>query len=481
MKISLINPPYLKRFSRQQRSPAVIKSGTLYYPYWLCFAAGVLDREGFSLQFIDAVAEKIEKQECIKKIHSFNPALIIIESSTPSISNDIIFCKLLKNKLKNAVLILTGTHPSVMYPDILINNLFIDAVAIGEYEITLQEVSNKISANKAWHNVDGLAYMANGRVVTTNERQFISNLDDLPFLSRTYKKFLNFDNYYFSLASHPMIMLITGRGCPNRCFFCVYPQTLHGRKYRFRSPENVIDELAFITKDFPEIKQIVFEDDTFTANEGRVQYICELIIRHNIKIKWFANLRVETCFKTLKLMKQAGLKHCAVGFESGSQQLLDKMQKGITLSQSESFKKNCDRLGILVHGCFMVGFPGETKETMEKTFNFAQKLNCDSAQFHPLFVYPGTDAYKWAVSNNYLLTKDFSEWLTEKGYHRCILNLPGLSSEEIMNFCEKAYRKYHLSCGYVLKKIKQSLRYPDQAKRNFISGLNYFTYIATSK
>lgn len=477
MNISLINPPYLQKFSRQQRSPAVIKSGTLYYPYWLSYAAGILDENGFKVSLIDAVAENLSYDETIKRVLSFKPNLVVIETSTPSIENDIKFCQKLKTAASNLIIVLVGTHPSVMYEEILSKCFFIDAVTIGEYEYTVLEIAKKVLENKKFNDVEGIAFCENDKIVKTTRRDYIQDLDRLPFVSKVYKKYLSIEKYYFSLVSHPMIMLITGRGCPNYCFFCVYPQTLHGRKYRYRSPENVVEELEYIKKEFPKVKAVVFEDDTFAAIEERVIQICELIIKRNIRLDWFANLRVNTKFETLKTMKNAGLVNCAVGFESGEQSILNSMKKGITISESLEFKKNCDKLGISVHGCFMVGFPGETGETMLKTFKFAKKLNCDSAQFYPLFLYPGTDAYKWALKNTFLKTTKFSEWLNDKGHHNCIFDLPNLSANEMVKFCEDSYKKYYLSKNYLLKKIKQSLKSYKEAKRNFISGINFLKYL----
>ena len=222
---------------------------------------------------------------------------------------------------------------------------------------------------------------------------------------------------------------------------------------------------------------VVFEDDTFTADTQRAREIASLLIERDLRMPWFANLRVTTDAETLRLMHDAGLQSCAAGFESGSQELLDAAGKGITLDQSRRFMRDCRCLGIHVHGCFMVGFPGETESTMAQTLDFALELDCDSAQFYPVFLYPGTEAYAWAKENGYLRDVPFSAWLDDAGRHACVYDLPGLPAERMTAFCEKANRRFHLRPSYLLRKMLRSLRSPDEARMFARSGWNYLQYL----
>ena len=478
MRILLLNPPFYHYFSRGQRSPAVIKSGTLYYPFWLSFAAGVLEEAGHQIILLDAVARQYNHTQTLSIIKKFNPQLVILDTSTASILNDLTFAGKLREAFPENFLTLVGTHPTVLADEILRQHRYIDAIARREYDYTLLNLAEELQSGGCLSKVTGLSFrQSHGKIIHNPDRPFIKNLDDLPFLSKVYKKYLPVNNYYFSLSGHPMIMLITGRGCPNGCFFCVFPQTLHGRTYRFRSAENVIEELEYIKKELPGIQQIVFEDDTFTANPARVHKICELMLQKKLSFRWFANVRVDTDFKTLQLMKRAGFRCCAVGFESGNLKLLDSMHKGITLEQSRRFARKIHQLGIILHGCFMVGFPGETLQTMEKTFRFAVELNCDSAQFYPIFLYPGTEAFEWAKKKGYLLTQDYQQWLTPSGGHNCVFQLPELSQSKMMDFCEKAYQRYHFRKKYILKKFGQIFTKPSEGKRTIRAGKNYFLYL----
>lgn len=202
----------------------------------------------------------------------------------------------------------------------------------------------------------------------------------------------------FLPAAFPSIQMFTGRGCPARCNFCVYPQTLHGHKYRLRTPENVIGEIEYILENFPEVKEIVFEDDTFTINKSRVTEICNLLIQKGIhkKIRWLCNARVNLDYDTMVLMKKAGCHLIIPGIESVNQTILNNIRKGTTVEQIENYIANARKAGLMVHACYMVGNNGETRETMEQTLAAAMRFKTDTAQFFPLIPYPGTEAYEWA-------------------------------------------------------------------------------------
>jgi len=478
MNTLLLNPPFYKNFSRGQRSPAVIKSGTLYYPFWLSFAAGVMENGGHQVCLLDAVAHNLDCKKILTVVRKFSPHLVVLETSTASINNDLDVADLIREVFPHVFISLVGTHPSVLSNEILQQFPQVNAIARKEYDYTLLDLANKLEADESLSRVAGLSFRnSDGEIIHNPDRPFIEDLDALPFLSRIYKKHLPIKNYYFSLAGHPMIMLITGRGCPNGCFFCVFPQTLHGRRYRCRSAENVVEELVYIQRELPEIREIVFEDDTFTADRDRIHRICELILKKRLAFRWFANVRVNIDYETLRLMKRAGFRCCAVGFESGNQKLLNAMHKGISLEQSRRFAKNIHRLGIILHGCFMVGFPGETKKTMEQTFLLAEELKCDSAQFYPIFLYPGTEAFRWAKDKGYLYTQDYNQWLTSSGGHNCVFDLPDLSSKHMMDFCEDAYRRYHLNKKYLSRKLIQMVTNPREGRRTFRAGMNYFQYL----
>lgn len=485
MKILLLNPPFkteFGKFSRDQRSPAITKSGTLYYPVWLAYATGVLEQAGYAAKLLDACADLIPEEQTVGLVASYAPDVIVLNTSTPSLYNDIAIAEKLKMVLPQCLLVCVGTHPSALPAETLALSTAIDVIARREYEFTILDLVRTVDAREDMGTVLGITYRdgSTQELISNPDRPLIEDLDSLPFASAVYKKHLTIRNYFFAAAAYPMLMIFTGRGCPNSCFFCVYPQVFHGReKYRLRSPENVVAEFEYIIENFPEVKAIGIEDDTFTADLGRARKICELLIEKQInkKISWWVNARVTLDLATMQLMKKAGCTLLIAGFESGSQAVLDQMHKGITIDKSVQYAQNARQAGLRIHGCFMVGNPGETKETMEETLQLALRLNTDTAQFFPLMVYPGTEAYSWAKNNKLLQTEDYSRWVTEDGLHNCVIASPTLRSEELVAFCDNARRRYYLRVGYIASKVLQSLRNAEERKRIFKSARRFLGFL----
>jgi len=475
MNILFLNPPFTGKFSRSSRSPAVTKGGTLYYPIWLAYAAGVSEQAGHEVRVCDAPAEGLTLNDIFEYMIEFLPDLVIIDTSTPSIYSDASYAGEIKKNFPAAFTVLVGTHPSALPEETLRIENEVDAVAMGEYDYTIRDLAEALEHHTALEAVSGLALRQNGRIKKNSEREKIRDLDDIPFVSSVYKRHLEVKHYFFAAANYPMVMIMTGRGCPHRCFFCVYPQVFHGRFYRVRSVENVVDEFDYITKAFPEVKEIGIEDDCFTANPGRVRKICERLIERNIRINWYCNVRGDLDYDLLKLMKRAGCRLVTVGFESGCQQILDNIRKGESVDRYYRFAKDAHRAGILVHGCMMVGNPGDNRDTLAESYAFAERINCDSMQFYPLYVYPGTEAYQWAKENGYLSTEIFSEWLTEDGLHNCVLNTPDLSASELVRLSDAYLRRYHLRPRYLVKKCIQALRSPSEGYRTYKSARVFFS------
>jgi len=473
MNILMLNPPFKRRFSRSSRSPGVAKGGTIYYPLWLAYATGVLEEAGFSVRLMDAPAEAWTVTDVLDRIGDFRPRLIVLDTSTPSIDNDVRVGMTIKDRYPGSSLVLVGTHVSALPEETLRIHPKIDAVARREYDYTLRDLARALEDGHSFQTVLGLSFRERDGIVHNPDRPFIENLDDLPFVPKVYKKHLNIESYFFAAAHHPLVMTITGRGCPHRCAFCLYPQTFHGRRYRRRSPENIVEEFEWVVHNLPRVKEIGIEDDTFTADRSRARKISGMLAEKNMKLKWFCNVRPDLDLDTLRLMKQAGCRLVTVGFESGSQDMLDRMNKGLRLDGIRQFADNARKAKILVHGCIVIGYPGETRETIQKSLDFARQLNCDSMQFYPLYVYPGTEAFERAKADGHLATGDYSKWVTEEGYHSCVLNLPGLSAEELLRISDKAVKSYHFRPAYIGMKLKQSLVHPGEGRRTAKSALAY--------
>ncbi|MHB1153405.1 MAG: B12-binding domain-containing radical SAM protein [Eubacteriales bacterium] len=458
MKIIMLNPPFLNKYSRSSRSPAVTKSGTIYFPLWLSYATGVLDNIGHQIKLIDAPAKCLSREETLKHIQDFSPQLIVIDTSTPSINNDLSFAKNIKSILPETNICLVGTHASACVNEILPeNSMIIDFIARHEYDYTLPEIAEAINGIKNIYEIKGISYVIDGQVINNPDREFIHDLDALPFVSSVYKKYLDYKDYFYAHVSYPTISIFSSRGCPSKCFYCMYSQVMFGKRYRKRSATNLYNECVYITKNFPDVKEILIDDDNFTVDQQNVKDFCELMIQNRTKLKWVVQVRINLEYETMVLMKNAGCKLLVTGFESGNQKVLDCMHKGITLEQSLNFNEAAKKAKIRVHGCFMVGNPGETKETMMETLEFSKKLHLDTVQYFPLMLYPGTEAYEWAKSNEYIKANSYDEWLKEDGMHNCVLSTDSISNHELVEFCNYARKKFYLRPTYILMKAVQCL------------------------
>jgi radical SAM superfamily enzyme YgiQ (UPF0313 family) len=477
VKIAFLNPPYLKMFSRPQRSPAVTKSGTLYYPMWLSYAAGLAAQQGHVVDLVDAPADGLSLETVLERVRAFSPGMIVVETSTPSIYNDADVCGRLKQALPGAFVVLVGTHVSALPEESLGLSPAIDAVAVGEYDATITELAAALDAGRDVATVAGLCRRGAEGAERTAPRPPIEDLDALPFVSRVYRRFLRIGNYFNPNALPPMVTITTSRGCPYQCTFCVYPQTMMGHKLRLRSVANVLDELEYIREAFPEARSVFFEDDTFAAVKKRCIEISEGIVGRGLRLSWTANARADLDYETLRVMRRAGCRCLCVGFESGSQRLLDAIKKRIDVAKMAQFMDGARRAGILIHGCFIVGHPGETKETMEETLALAKKLNPDTVQFYPIMVYPGTEAYAWYRQRGLIATDDFSQWLTPSGLHNTVVRSESLSAEELVRFCDRARREFYLRAGYLLYKLNQTLRNPSEMRRTFRSARTFARHL----
>lgn len=476
MHIIFINPPFKAeygKFSRESRSPAITKSGALYYPLWLIYAAAYSKKCGHKVDFIDAPAKPLNKTQTLELISKITDldrkVLFVLGTSTPSIKSDVAFGETLKNFYKNSFILLVGTHPTATAEETLSYSEKIDAVAIGEYDHIVRELADALDTGKSISVVRGLCFRYGTELLKTSPMPLIENMDEIPFAAQFIKEYLNERDYFFAAATYPSIQIFTGRGCPCRCNFCVYPQTMHGHKYRARSPENVVAEFEYIANNFPDVKEVVIEDDTFTIGKERLVTICNLLMQKklNKRLRWLCNARVNSLdLQTMKLMQKAGCRLIIPGIESGNQQILDNIKKGTKVEQYLPYVRNAKKAGLLVHACYMVGNQGETKETMIDTLKLALKLNTDTAQFFPLIPYPGTEAYEYNKKMGYLTIGDYENYCGEDGTHNTVLSLPELSTQEMVDFCNYARKKYYLRASYILHRLCVGLTNFDDLKRS---------------
>ena len=323
MRIYLLNSPFIKNFVRCGRWQGVAARGkTLYFPIWLSYAAGFLENEGNEVKLVDAIASNWDQDRVLDDVINFNPDIIVVDSNFSSLNNDIEVSNLLK-KETGALTVIVGPPASQFAEKIIEKG--VDVVARFEIELTLKEICESIE-NRCFDEIKGISYKKDGEIVNNPDRELSDSnfLDDLPFVSEVYKKHLNIQDYFLSHSFYPMVQIFTGRGCPNYCTFCSWPETLMGRKYRVRSVKNVVDEFEYIQNELPEIKEIFIEDDSFTIDKNRLTEFCEELKKRKIDINWSCQSRADLDYNTMTKMKEAGCRLLDVGYESGNDQILKK-------------------------------------------------------------------------------------------------------------------------------------------------------------
>lgn len=472
MKIYFINPPFkgeYGKFSRESRSPSIGHSGVLYYPLWLIYAAAYCEKKGFEIEFLDAPAKRLSSDESLSVIESKGAGtkLFVIDTSTPSIFSDVAFCDALKSHFPQTFICLVGTHPTATVEETMAISPSVDGIARKEYDQIVFDLATALEKGNPLASVKGLSYRSQNAIVNNPDADYITDLDEIPFASKFIKERLDVRDYVFPAASYPAIQIFTGRGCPAHCNFCVYPQVMHGHIYRKRSPQNIIEELSYVSQVFPAVKEIVFEDDTFTIDKPRIIEFSKLMVstKLNKRFKWLCNARVGLDYETMVAMKKAGCRLIIPGIESFDQDILNNIKKGTTISGIERYVKDAHKAHLLIHACYMVGNKGETKETMEKTLAAAMRFKTDTAQFFPLIPYPGTEAYQWAKTNGYI-TKGYKDYCAEDGTLNCVLEEPGLSSKELVDFCAYARKKYYWRPWYIGHRLWEGLKHPSDLKRS---------------
>ena len=309
-------------------------------------------------------------------------------------------------------------------------------------------------------------------VVHTPERPLLMNMDELPFVVDVYKRDLDVQKYYIGYLQHPYVSLYTGRGCFSRCIFCLWPQTIGGNRYRVRSPEHVFEEMKLAKSLFPEVKEFFFDDDTFTDNRPRAEEIARKL--GTLGMTWSCNAKANVPYETLKVMRENGLRLLLVGFESGNQQILNNIRKGIRVDRAREFVKNCKKLGIRIHGTFILGLPGETRETMQQTMEYARELDVDTIQVSLAAPYPGTELYARALANGWLKQDSL---IDAHGIQEATIEYPDLSRDEIFKAVEDFYRRFYMRPAPILRIMKDMARDRQEFTRRMREGYEFMRFM----
>ncbi|MFQ5957396.1 MAG: hopanoid biosynthesis associated radical SAM protein HpnJ [Candidatus Brocadiales bacterium] len=468
MRVAFLNPPSYEDFDggAGSRYQATREVTSFWYPTWLCYPAGIIPES----RVIDAPAEHLNLEKTLSIVKDFE--LVVIYTSTAAFAMDVRTAESIKATNKDIKVAIVGPHPSILADETLRASKAIDFVCRREFDYSIKEFAE----GKPLSDIEGISYRSNGNIIHNKDREYIKDLDALPFVAEVYKRDLKIQNYHIPYLRHPYVSIYTGRGCPAQCIFCLWPQTFTGNTYRVRSPENVVEEVKLAIKYFPEAQEIFFDDDTFTANSARARELATEL--QPLGITWSTTSRATTDVETLKVMKDSGLRLLVVGYETGSQKILNNVKKGVTLEQAEEFTKNCKRLGIQIHGAFILGLPEETPETVEESIRFACKLNPDTIQVSLASPYPGTELYEVCRDKGYLVEDNL---VSSRGYQKCGVQYPGMSSMEIYSAVERFYKKFYYRPRFIGKTLMKMLFNKQERKRILKEGEEFKEFLSRRK
>lgn len=430
----------------------------LEYPIYLAYTAAVLEEAGFEVHFIDGVMEEMSIADFAEATAKIEPRLVVIECSTPSIDFDLMTAQAVKGRGGDVYVALIGSHATFFHQDILAENQAIDAVCRGEFELTVRELALVLKGGGDLSRVRGLSYQKNGQIWVNEPRPLIEDLDSLPFPARHIVKSEGYRGALYS-GERPTAM-VSSRGCPYHCIYCLWPETLYGHKFRARSAANVVEEMEQVVRVYG-VDEIYFDDDCLTLNKKRMLEICRLVVERDLQVKWLCQARVDTVDReSLTAMKEAGCHYILFGVESGSPQILEAMRKRISLERARETFKICRELGIKTQAFFLFGIPGENHETIRETIEFVKELDPDSAQFAIVIPHPGTELYEICKENGWLIYEQWSDFAAENS----LIETEQLSREEVERARVQAYREFYFRPGFVARTMV-SMRSPQDVKR----------------
>lgn len=469
MRTLLLNPPSFGGFDggAGARYQARREIRSFWYPTWLAYPAGMIPES----RLLDAPPAEMDIKDVLREAKGYD--LVVISTSTPTVSHDARVAELLKEHYPGIKIGLVGAHTMVMPGETLECSNAIDFVTTGEFDYAIKEIADGSPLDK----VKGIAYRSHGGIRRTEDRPPLEDLDSLPFVTEVYKRDLDISKYYNGYLKHPYISFYAGRGCRARCTFCLWPQTISGHAYRVRSVGSVYEEMVTSKGLFPEAKEYFFDDDTFTDNAPRAIEIARRI--RGLGVTWSCNSRANTSRETLRELKECGLRLLTVGFESGNQRILNNIKKGIRLEQAREFVKATKELGILVHGAFIIGLPGETAETIEETIRYALELDLYSIQVSLVAPYPGTEIYAQGVKEGWIVREGDS--LTKDGIQNAAIAYNGLTREEIFETVERFYRRFYLRPKPIMRIMREMLQDRHEFARRIREGKEFFSFMSKRK
>lgn len=468
MNVLLINPPVVNKIKIVREGRCMQREdawGTSWAPLSLATIGAVLKEEGFTIRIKDCTKGEIDIKGLQNIIKEFKPELVIINTATPSINNDLSSASSIKEADASTKTAYFGIHVTALQMQCLKEYPCVDFIIRGEPEYTARDLAIAIRDGIPYENIDGISWQKDGSIFRNKPREFIKDLDHLPYPAWEE---LNLKLYTMPITGEIFLLVMASRGCPYPCTFCA-ASTMYGKKQRYRSAKRIVDEMVYIKKRF-NISSFLFWAEGFISDKNHVYEVCNEIIKRGHRFKWAANSRVDTVdLPLLKRMREAGCWMIGYGIESGNQDILDAVKKGNTLSQIEEAIKLTKQSGIKITAHVIIGIPGETKKHIFQTSTFVNKLDVDFLQLYCCIPFPGSPLYERAKKNGWINTGNWE--MFEQNF--CVLDTPYISAQEVMRLRKKIFKSFYLTPRRILKITKDIKSLRDL--KNFMVMVKNFT------
>ncbi len=441
----------------------------MWPPVTLATAGAMLEADGHAVEILDCAAQGISLRALLKRIEERPYGLVVWSAATPSIKSDLALADRIKRIDSNIKTAALGTHVTALAGECLEETRGLDLVIRNEPEKTLKALAKALANGTGPEEIIGISYRGtDGEIFHNPPRPFIKDLDSLPFPAW---HLLDLERYRLPLIGEEFLILAPIRGCPYPCTFCT-AQTYYGRRPRKKSVSRVIDEIEYIIDRFG-IDQFFIWADTFTADPGYVMNFCEAVRARGLEIGWTCNSRVDTIESDLlEAMAEAGCWMISYGIESGSQAILDRARKGITPEQSRNAVKMAREAGIRVAGHFVLGLPGEDKETLKETIDLALALDMEMAQFYCAAPFPGSTLFELARTQGWIDGKGFEEFRQDNA----VMDLPGLPASVVNEQRKEAFRRFYMRPDRFLKMLR--LMNPRRIGASIREAIRFFGWTA---
>ncbi|MEM1660333.1 MAG: radical SAM protein [Candidatus Bathyarchaeia archaeon] len=431
MKVTLVNPPYPK--SAHQHPP--------FIPLSLAYLGAISEQDGHEVTIIDCQGERLSHEDFRRKLEKIDSDVVGITSATLTYKSALKIARIAKEVYPNCITILGGCHATFWDVNALEECSSLDIIVRKEGELTFKELLNKLEHKEKIDTIQGITFRKGNKIFRNEDRPFIENLDDLPFPAHHL-----FNLKAYSKVGGVIVPVMTSRGCVYWCDFCSAVR-MFGRKYRMRSPKNVVDEMEAVYTKYG-VRQFTFYDDAFTVDQKRVEEICDEIIKRRLDIKWDCETRVDMVNRSLlEKMKRAGCIAIWFGVESGCQMIIDRMKKQFKIEQTRKAFRLAHEVGLMTVASVILGFPGETEETAWETINFVKSLNPADVGFYIATPYPGTPLYDLVKEKGWLKTEDFDKYDTATP----VFETPYLSMEKLKEIRFRAYQQFYLRPNYIIR------------------------------